>query len=363
MEKFLISLLCLLVLLGCNSREAPSALEAATTIKGQIESPLQGWYKTAQPTSTVPGEEAFVGYNEPNHSLDFFRLQNGTVVFEQLIKLTFEGPRGIDEIRALHYVNADTIFLVARNHVVIINEKNKEIFRLNVSTEFGNKVDGLDFSLYHPNVRQEMGVNTWYRNGLLYLPLNYYASDPLTELDALGPDIALISYLNVAEKSFGVLPIRYPTFLQKELYGFASSARFAYSDDKIIYYFAGFPDLYLYDFASERVEHLPCANDLADTPPLGAMEILDHSRNVVHYEHGVVSENEKYFVQAVFIPNTDQPGSQLFLRRTDLTTGHADIIKAPRRTAGSGMMLFNDSLWMPNMASSEDSLSFTVLSF
>lgn len=351
------------IFISCTSKQDVFVDISEEKHSGGLTVPRQAWHTLVEGFTDKHGESSFIGYNPANHSLDFYTFSNKSIEFNHEIKFVFEGPGAIDEIRAVDYVNPDTIVVMSRFWIIMINDIGQEIYRKNISTEPENRVTGLDLSAYHPSAKQSRGNRIALIGDELYLPMNYFAHEAYVDKKAYGEDIFLIGKLNIRTSEFTPLPIRYPEKFQKNLYGFATNFQFNYAGDKVIYSFGGFPEIYVYSSKSGKTKTLKPTYDFPATPIAGSMEISDHMFLTTSYNNSVISWDEEWYYQAVVPPTMGEPTTEIYLRAINLNTGEEKLSRLPERRVFIGMVTLPDGLYLPYVLATEDSIRYSSFNF
>ncbi|MFK8164963.1 MAG: DUF4221 family protein [Lewinella sp.] len=362
-RSFLLLFFIVTILAGCDTAPEVFVELDEGKFSGHIDVPQQSWYTLAEGFKGKQGENNIIGYNAANHSLDFYTISDKHIEFSQGIKFVFEGPGHIDEIRAVDYVNPDTIVVMSRFWLIMINESGQEIYRKNISTEPENKVDGLDLSAYHPSAKQSEGNRIALIGNELYLPLNYFGHEAYVDKKAYGKNVHLIGKLNIHTGKFAPLPIQYPEKFQKDLYGFSNNFQFNYAGDKIIYNFGGFPEVYVYSCKSGTTKVLKQTYDFPATPIAGAMEISEHMFLATNYNNSVIGWEGKWYYQAVIPPTLGASTSEIYLRAINLKTGVEKLSRLPEKRVFIGMLSLPDGLYVPHVLASEDSIRYSRFNF
>lgn len=349
-------------LISCASNQDVFVNLSEQKIGGPISVPRQSWHTLVEGFVDERGGNNFIGYNVANHSLDFYTISDNSIKFSHEVKFEFEGPGSIDEIRAVDYVNRDTVVVMSRFWIIMINEKGREIYRKNISTEPENVVDGLDLSAYHPSAKQSKGNRIALIGDELYLPLNYFAHEAYVDKKAYGEDIYLIGKLNVHTGKFAPIPIRYPEKFRKNLYGFANNFQFNYAEDKIIYSFGGFPEIFVHSCKNDKAKILKPTYDFPATPIAGSMEISEHMFLTTSYNSSVISWDEEWYYQAVVPPTLGEPTAEIYLRAVNLNTGEEKLSLLPKQRVFIGMVTLPDGIYLPYVLPAEDSIRYSRIS-
>lgn len=362
-HRLLLLFLLGIALTGCGTEAKVFVELSEEKFSGPIAAPRQTWHTLVEGFRGERGENSFIGYNVANHSLDFYTIYDKEIEFNREIKFAFEGPGAIDEIRAVDYVNPDTIVVMSRFWVVMINENGREIYRKNISTEPDNLVEGLDLSAYHPSAKQSKGNRIALIGDELYLPLNYFAHEAYVDKNAYGEDVRLIGKLNIRTGEFSSLPIRHPKKFRKNLYGFATNFQFNYTADKIIYSFGGFPEVYVYSRKDGTTEVLKPTYGFPPTPIAGSMDISQHMLLMTSYNNSVIGWNDEWYYQAVVPPTMGEPATDIYLRAINVNTGEERLGLLPKRRVFIGMITLPDGLYLPYVLPTEDSIRYSRFTF
>jgi hypothetical protein len=245
----------------------------------------------------------------------------------------------------------------------MIDERGREFYRKNISTEPENVVDGLDLSAYHPSAKQSKGNRIALIGDELYLPLNYFAHEAFVDKKAYSKDIYLIGKLNIRTDKFTPLPIRFPAKFQKNLYGFANNFNFNYLQDRIIYNFHGFPEIYVYSMKSGQTKTLQPTYEFPATPIAGSMEISEHMNLMTSYNNSVIGWHEEWYYQAVIPPTFGEAATEIYLRAINLNTGEEKLSSLPQRRVFMGMVTLPDGVYLPYVLPTEDSIRYSRFTF
>lgn len=206
-------------------------------------------------------------FNSFNHSLDIVNLKSDSL--SSRIKLEFNGPNAVTDIRAFYFHNQDSIFLAEENFsVALVNSKGElknrytdflagfpsdeknEVYSNSPSLEFASQL------LYHPSTKEIL---------LYFMPFNQPEKKRI-----------FASYSLETGKSKS-LPIHLPEqYLDKKL---DLSKLFLTSGtvDKsgFTYLFSGSPFIFRYDFQTQKVTSYevnpPWEKAKADDIPFGSM--------------------------------------------------------------------------------------------
>ncbi|WP_020568580.1 DUF4221 family protein [Neolewinella persica] len=350
-------------LTSCASKQDVFAELSEKKIGGPISAPRQSWHALIEGYEDEHGDKNFIGYNVANHSLDFFSISEEDIEFSQEIKFIFEGPGSIDRVRAIDYVNSDTIVVMSRYWIIMVDETGREFYRKNISTNPENIVDGLDLSSYHPSAKQSKGNRIALIGEELYLPLNYFAHDAYVDKNAYAEHIHLIGKLNIRTDEFEPLPIHFPAAFRKNLYGFANSFQFNYTQDRIIYSFHGFPEIYVYSMQSGKTKTLKPTYEFPATPIAGSMEISEHMLLMTSYNNSVIDWQKEWCYQAVVPPTFGEPATDIYLRAINLNTGEEKLSLLPQRRVFMGMVTLPDGIYLPYVLPTDDSMRYSRFTF
>lgn len=362
-----IPLVIILLFLGLAACWNPSKEEVPpptiSAVSGFAPVPYRNFYRIAQSIADAE-EKQFLAYNKDKHSLDFFAMTEGQINPLKSLQLEAEGPNSIDRLSGFSYLNSDSIFLFSSYQITLLNEDGEIHFQLDTKQLDKGHKSGLDLSVYSVFIQQENGSQAAYRDGFLFLPLNYFGHSANTEIESYSESVALIATYDLEQEQLRPLPIRYPDIFREDMYGFAATPQFYYTTSAVVYSFVGFPEVYVYDLGSQSLRILANKNSFPTTQPMLNRDAIEHLRTAsLQYSYGVLSPDERYLYQAVILPR--QPGDPqfIYLRTTDLQEGTATITDFPKAHAFTGMFAYKDGLYLPQMSVGEDSIGFSRLVF
>ena len=332
-----------------------------TVVSGMVNPPLQQSYKSSQFVSVkTTGYAGFVGYNEANHSLDWFQMSGKEVQLRQITKLELEGSEKIEVVRAFYVHTPDSIFIKSRNFVYIVNQKGSAFYKVNTATEANNSISGINLDQYQPTANQKEGRGMYFKSGKLYMPLNYYVVKEWIDPAGFASDVVLLSAFDVENKQFKQLPIFYPEIFRSNLYGFLSKMTVNYGGDNIYYSFVGFPELYIYNIVTEK-------NRMLQSMSFGMPDIIkgeelgDHLNQNIRFDYSFSSEDGSFVAQYVFYPFDPANPKSPDLRVINVNAGEETLIELPKRTNVYGALIDGNELYLPRVSETEDLLELYKL--
>lgn len=237
-------IICNLFIFG--SCKKPNAILPTIEYKIQeIKIPINENYSNSYHTLhsyEEDGKNFFVGYNNKQHSLDFFNLDDNKAI--RNLKLEGDGPNGVNEISSIFYHTKDSIFLFERGALHLMNSSGLvfDTFKL--------------YELFDIAKYGEPGLNFYFR--LIYNPASnsvlFYLNNLSKEIKADAPKIAS---LNIASRKVEILPISNTSFYQSNdgNVGFLSYIGFHdYFEGKILYNFQYQSSLFFYDVQTKEIK-------------------------------------------------------------------------------------------------------------
>jgi hypothetical protein len=327
-------------------------------LKSSSLPPRQSQYKMTQPLYSKGDDiTGFVAYNDAHHSLDWFILQEDSIVFDRETKLILEGPGKVENIRAFYVHNVDSIFMKSRNYLYIIDQIGKQKYKFSVATNGENSVIGLDLNRYQPSANQKEGKNIYFRDNEIYIPLNYYAVSEHNDLAGFADSVLLLCSFNIKSEEFKPLPISYPDVFRKGLYGYMSKLNMHYSGNNIIYSFTGFSEIYKYSIDS--YETMTITNRSFNPPnPINGDDKYKHLNSHIHFEYNFISYGGSVLYQYIFYPFDPSVLRPPKLRVTNLNNRESYIYALPERIGAFGSFSSKENIFIPRVSTEEETLEY-----
>lgn len=260
----------------------------------------------------------FIAYTPIIHSIDWVDLSNSNSPLTKRLQLLHEGPKGIDNVKDVHFHNADTIFVACAYHLFIIDAEGAIIRKIPIN-QSSSPLKGIDFSSVFLYAHKKNGTGIHYspKEKSLYIPCKASRYDQFTIPDHY--EVPILAKWNISNDSVTILDLKYPDKFREQSYGLLNRPNISYTEDKIVYNFKVDSDIYVYDLKAQKVITHKCPSQLADDaePFLvrGAVSrdveaLLNHVRN--NPDYGVVTFNpyRNEYYRSLLIPDDSAIGKE-----------------------------------------------------
>lgn len=350
------------ILTGCVGKTNCDLNRLKNDLNIEISIPQLHKYSIASSITDNDHFIGFVGYNNANHSIDIFKGS----YFHKSIKLEFEGPGAIDEIRGVKGFDKDKYILISRNKIRIIEENGGVVEELNISTLTSDSPKGVDLSEYHPYIRPEKGVDFYfdYKSGWLYIPLNNFYFPEWISAEAYQRGKRFIGKINIVSGEFNYVDIDYPEFMANELYGTLSEVKTTFDNQgNMIYGFEGFPNVFVYNFVSEKLVHVPNRNNFEMIPPLyNTSDLFGYSKDKVRYYRLIFNFLDNKLYQVVLRPHPEG-GYDTFIRCFNEDFSFKSEGKLEKGISTQSVLIAEAGLYCLDMSTRENNLSYVNFNF
>lgn len=358
----LLLLLSLVLIVSCfPTTESESIMTSASNgswvplekVDIPIESPQQSFYRL----SKVLNHHQLTTYNPRAHSFDVFNLKDKRL--EHSIPLSSSGPDKVEEVREFYRLSADSIVCFSRNSITVIGGSGQIGRRIPLS---GGVTSGIDHARFQISVKGEAGINAGIVNGKLYVPIHDFAHPDYNEPERFNGENPLLGQLDLETNRIVMQDIHYPDRFRADVFGFGSQPQFTYGQDKIIYYFTGFPEVYIFDPASMETNVLSASIPGAPATPSSKNQPPElHLQQVIQYTNAVYDQAENALYQGVLYPKIPNEKRKLLLRKIYLEGGKQILTNFPQAHSFIGMSIDPaGNLVLPNMNGDEDNLLLTI---
>jgi hypothetical protein len=296
----------LFVFFGCKADQKCAFIEHDNKLEFNIEIPQSDSYTIASEIVRNGKFVGFVGYNEANHSIDVF--EDGQ--FKGMIKLSFEGPQSIDEIRGVKAYAEDEFIIISRYIIRTVRLTGEILEEVNISTSDATTISGLDMSKYHPTVKPQLGKDFYYDapTGDLYVPLNNFEYPEQVSIEEFMPGEWFVAIVNVKNGASRYIEVDYPEFLAENLYGSLASVNITFDGKRRMFFgFDGFPDIFIYDLKNKLLQHTANRKPGDNIPPLVNLDDTSgyiEGKNV--YENLLFNPIDNKLYQIAFKPGSEK---------------------------------------------------------
>ena len=115
--------------------------------------------------------------NRKDNQIEFIDFDQGAVY--ATVTIPSEGPQSIKSITGIYYHNPDSVFVIGRHSMMIVNEEGNVIehFRINRPN---SEIAGIDFSEYHLAPRRNRPFFYYPKQNELIIPTEYVRYDQWT---------------------------------------------------------------------------------------------------------------------------------------------------------------------------------------
>lgn len=318
-----------------------------------IAPPQESFYRLSKSSSPYQ----LTAYNPRAHSFDVFNLKDKRL--ERSISLSSSGPDRIEEVRDFYRLSADSIVCFGRNKITVIGGSGQIGRTIPLS---GGATSGIDHARFQVSVKAEAGINAGTVNGKLYVPIHNFAHPDYNEPERYDGENPLLGQLDLGTNRIVMQEIYYPDKFRADVFGFGSQPQFAYGPDKIIYYFTGFPEIYIFDPVSKDTRVLPGTIPGAPATPSSKNQPPElHVQQVIQYTNAVYDQAENALYQGVLYSKVPNEKRKLLLRKISLDDGQQIFTNFPQAHSFIGMTIDpTGNLVIPNMKGGEDNLSLTI---
>lgn len=328
-----------------------------THVNGVIEAPQQRFYRL----SKYYPEVGLMAYNERSHAFDIYEI-NDKVECRYSVELENEGPMKVETVRDFHFLASDSILCVGRNSIKTVSLKGG-VSTVIVLNNTASPLQGIDLNRYQVSVKGEAGILSGFIDGHFYVPLHDFHFSDFNEPEKYSKGSLLCGELDLVTGNISSTAISYPDFMTDALYGFGSEPKFVYTKDAIIYYFSGFPEIYIFNPEDGKTNVLDAEiPGVPQTPSIGSMDASVHVQLVVQYTNGVYDQLNNCFYQDVLFPAPKIKGEKrkLITRKVDLKSGEQIFVETPPYYSFMGMFVKDGLLYKPNMIGGENKISFVA---
>lgn len=199
---FLLAFLVSLLIFSCDS--SPSNLQLIPEVT-RLSIPISAnqlnsyqVYSNYQEKNT----NKLLGYNGSRHSLDYFDLDNSTVIKSE--NLNREGPNGIGTIESIYWHSADSIFMFERGKIHIVEEGGKKINTIDLYELFADENIGEPICNYYFKLNYQENKKS------IYFFLLQHGSNPQEKAS-----LPVVASLNIETLEINALPIRHTKHYQE----------------------------------------------------------------------------------------------------------------------------------------------------
>jgi hypothetical protein len=188
-------------------------------------------------------QSLLIGYSYYRHQLNFWNIRDG--VAEYVVPLGKEGPDAIPEVNSFFFHNPDSIFIIGRFNIHLIDQQGKARQNLRINQD-NSPLQGIDFSQRSIYVDMEHSSPLFYdpEEGCLYFPVKNMGTPQSTDY---YKNNSICARLNVRTLRVEELPIRYPVEFTRGLYGMLDKPNITFLADRIVYNFKINSKVHVYD--------------------------------------------------------------------------------------------------------------------
>ncbi len=194
-------------------------------------------------------EDAFIGYNYPDHALDIYSLTDGQYKGE--IKFRQDGPNTINQVLSFFVYSRDSIFILSDRYIYII-DSSAGIQQKILINNANSTLKGIDFS------RNTIYCTPDHNAPVFFNPSDrrlYCAVKPVSNATSLDYfDSKIAGFFDFNDTSFQFLDMRYPGYMKERFYGMMDKPNIIFQPDMVFYNFKPTHHLYQYDISSGAIQ-------------------------------------------------------------------------------------------------------------